>query len=161
QDYRRQGDIFQLMTPSMLPKLKNLRSKEGVVFIVGTNYCDLIDPAAKRPGRIDYQFLVTPPDSKQRATIIRQHLAKLTKSTLGYNVANKLSESDWADLSKRTALAVFNELVQWLQGVVARLPTTKIDKTTLISHLGEGFGNQPPGTVRLLSYGSRFRWAQA
>src|SRR3982751_3857237 len=39
-DYRRQGDIFQLMTPSMLPKLKDLRSAEGVIFVIGTNFAD-------------------------------------------------------------------------------------------------------------------------
>jgi hypothetical protein len=79
--YREQGDLFQFMTPGMLPKLNNLRKAARVIFLIGTNYADRIDPAAKRKGRIDDQLLVTPPDLRQRRNILQDLL--LRKFNLG------------------------------------------------------------------------------
>jgi hypothetical protein len=59
--YHKQSDAFQFMTPSMLVKLKELRSTDQTIFIIATNYYERIDPAARRAGRVDYQYLVMPP----------------------------------------------------------------------------------------------------
>lgn len=64
--YERQQDIFQFMTPSMLPKLRRLHQLETSIFIVATNYEERIDPAAKRSGRVDDPILVSPPDYAAR-----------------------------------------------------------------------------------------------
>jgi ATPase family associated with various cellular activities (AAA) len=167
KDYRGQGDIFQLMTPSMLPKLKRLRERKRVVVVVNTNYADRIDPAAKRPGRIDQQFLVAPPDLKQRNGIIRFLLQKETEDIWGedhdwFKLAGDVTKRDVAGLSKRTALAVFTELAQWIRGVVRGLPDGKAKptKATLLKELADAYDDLPSGTVRLLSYDSRFRRAQ-
>src|SRR5665648_1162 len=64
--YQKQSDLFQFMTPSMLVKLKDLRTKGKIIFIIATNYEERIDMAIKRTGRIDQKFLVLPPDKSGR-----------------------------------------------------------------------------------------------
>lgn len=68
--YSHQETVFQFMTPGMLTKLNDLRRSERVIFAIGTNYENRIDPAIKRTGRIDRRYLVLPPDAKARRRII-------------------------------------------------------------------------------------------
>ncbi len=72
--YLQQGDMFQFMTPSMLPKLRSLHDKGSVIFFINTNYEERIDNAAVRPGRIDKRLLVGPPDRASRTEIIKRKL---------------------------------------------------------------------------------------
>jgi SpoVK/Ycf46/Vps4 family AAA+-type ATPase len=72
EHYRRQGTLFQFLTPGMLTKFNDLRSKKQSIFIIATNFANRIDPAIKRPGRIDKQYLLLPPDFLKRKQIIQQ-----------------------------------------------------------------------------------------
>jgi len=49
-------------------------SNEGVYVLAATNAPWDIDPALRRPGRLDRTLLVTPPDEPARAAIIEYHL---------------------------------------------------------------------------------------
>jgi ATPase family protein associated with various cellular activities (AAA) len=70
-EYQKQGDVFQFMTPSMLPKLTALRQRGSVVsFAIATNYADRIDPAIARKGRIDESFVIAPPNLYARLQIL-------------------------------------------------------------------------------------------
>lgn len=68
--YSEQGDMFQFMTPSMLVKIKDLRDKNNIIFIIATNYEERIDKAIKRAGRIDNKFLVLPPCKNTREKVL-------------------------------------------------------------------------------------------
>jgi len=68
--YRRQEDLFQLLTPGMLTKLNDLAKAKRVLFVVATNYYEHIDRAIKRPGRIDARYLVLPPGRSQRRAFL-------------------------------------------------------------------------------------------
>lgn len=68
--YRDQDTLFQFLTPGMLTKFNELRKLQQIIFIVATNYENRIDPAIKRPGRIDRRYLLLPPDGTKRAEII-------------------------------------------------------------------------------------------
>jgi hypothetical protein len=59
--YRDQDSLFQFLTPGMLTKVNDLRKFKRSIFIVATNYADRIDPAIKRTGRIDKQYLLPLP----------------------------------------------------------------------------------------------------
>ena len=83
-DYSRQDDMFQLMTPSMLPKLKTLRSKQGCIFIIATNYLERIEPAAVRVGRVDEQLLVGLPNLKSRCSILKKEIKSALRSIEGF-----------------------------------------------------------------------------
>lgn len=81
--YSKQETPYQFTTPGMLTKLADLWAAKRVIFIIATNYEYRIDPAIKRTGRIDNQYLLLPPDAAGRAKIIRDELAsKLTKAEL-------------------------------------------------------------------------------
>lgn len=70
--YHKQSDLFQFMTPSMLVKLKDLRTKQKIIFIIATNYEERIDMAIKRIGRIDEKYLVLPPDRNGRKNLFNK-----------------------------------------------------------------------------------------
>ncbi len=72
--YDNQDDMFQMMTPSMLPKLKELREKESSIFVIATNYFERIERAAVRAGRVDDAFLVGLPDFEARKAILYAQL---------------------------------------------------------------------------------------
>jgi SpoVK/Ycf46/Vps4 family AAA+-type ATPase len=48
---------------------------EGVFVLAATNQPWDVDPALRRPGRLDRTILVLPPDEEARAAILRSHLA--------------------------------------------------------------------------------------
>jgi cytidylate kinase len=75
-EYTKQSDIFQFMTPSMLVKIKDLRTKGKIIFIIATNYEERIDMAIKRTGRIDEKYLVLPPSRNQRERLLIKEAKK-------------------------------------------------------------------------------------
>jgi hypothetical protein len=84
RDRAQMGDqersVFSFLTPSFLTKLQDFREeakKREYIFIIGTNYLDNIDPAARRSGRIDRQWLIAYPDNKSRAHIMIKDLISL------------------------------------------------------------------------------------
>lgn len=66
-----QDTVFRFMTPGMLTKLNNLRSAKRSIFIMATNYAYRIDPAIRRTGRIDENYLLLPPDASSRQRMIK------------------------------------------------------------------------------------------
>jgi hypothetical protein len=70
--YRDQDSLFQFLTPGMLTKINDLRKCRRSIFIIATNYADRIDPAIKRTGRIDKQYLLPLPNAKRRIAILTQ-----------------------------------------------------------------------------------------
>ncbi len=61
--------MLQFLIPGMLPKLQQLKKygeKNKLIFIIATNYSDRLDEAVIRPGRIDRQFIMPPPDKPSR-----------------------------------------------------------------------------------------------
>jgi ATPase family associated with various cellular activities (AAA) len=76
---RERRSVFSFLTPSFLTKLQDFRDqakKNEFIFILGTNYYDRIDAAAKRSGRIDRAFVVAYPDLPSRSYIILRLLLK-------------------------------------------------------------------------------------
>jgi hypothetical protein len=69
--YQDQESLFQFLTPGMLTKINDLRKAEKSIFIIATNYANRIDPAIKRTGRIDKQYLVSLPDKLRRVITLR------------------------------------------------------------------------------------------
>ncbi len=87
-EYGAQSDLFQFMTPSMLPKLQGLNDQGGNIVCIATNYAWRIDRAITRPGRIDNRFLLLPPDRAKRESIVMALLSRQGKpDDLGRRVA--------------------------------------------------------------------------
>lgn len=74
-----QDTVFKFMTPGMLTKLNNLRRAKRSIFIMATNYAYRIDPAIRRTGRIDENYLLLPPDAASRRRMLRGFLGEAIK----------------------------------------------------------------------------------
>ncbi|WP_295692301.1 AAA family ATPase [Lapillicoccus sp.] len=83
----------------LLTELDGISGQNEGVFVVGaTNQPWDVDPALRRPGRLDRTLLVLPPDQPARESIFRHHLAQrpvegidlgwLAKSTDGFSGAD-------------------------------------------------------------------------
>ncbi len=84
---------------ALLEELDGVASQnEGVFVLAATNQPWDIDPALRRPGRLDRTVLVLPPDDEARRAIFRHHLARrpvegvdlaeLARNTEGYSGAD-------------------------------------------------------------------------
>lgn len=80
----------------ILEMLDGSSRREGVVVIAATNHPDNIDPALKRPGRLDRHFAVELPEYDDRKKILALHLgmelpanvlATAARATVGYSGA--------------------------------------------------------------------------
>ena len=118
--YRKQDTLFQFLTPGMLTKINDLRSRKRAIFIIATNYENRIDPAIKRAGRIDQKYLLLAPDLAKRKAIIKKHLEKR------FGDASKFA----GDLDGMAKAALYLSAVEII-GEVARLPKSADSKVVI------------------------------
>ncbi|TBZ57131.1 AAA family ATPase [Rhizobium leguminosarum bv. viciae] len=59
---------------ALLELLDGSGGREGVIVVAATNYPEQVDPALRRPGRLDRHAVIELPDEDTRATIIAMHL---------------------------------------------------------------------------------------
>jgi len=88
-----QDTVFKFMTPGMLTKLNNLRRAKRSIFVMATNYAYRIDPAIRRTGRIDENYLLLPPDAGSRRAMLERLLEKAPETSALKPKA--LTEQDW------------------------------------------------------------------
>ena len=65
----------------LLVEMDGFESNEGVILIAATNRPDVLDPALLRPGRFDRRVVVSQPDVKGRAEILKVHTRKTPLSS--------------------------------------------------------------------------------
>ncbi|XP_058524487.1 ATPase family AAA domain-containing protein 2 isoform X2 [Ochotona princeps] len=92
----RQDQIHSSIVSTLLALMDGLDSRGEIVVIGATNRLDSIDPALRRPGRFDREFLFTLPDKDARKEILKIHtrdwnpkpldtfLDELAESCVGY-----------------------------------------------------------------------------
>lgn len=59
---------------ALLECLDGTSARDGVVVVGATNHPDKIDPAVRRPGRLDRHVIIDLPNQDDRLAILRQHL---------------------------------------------------------------------------------------
>ncbi|XP_024147335.1 ATPase family AAA domain-containing protein 2B [Oryzias melastigma] len=69
----RQDQIHSSIVSTLLALMDGLDSRGEIVVIGATNRLDSIDPALRRPGRFDREFLFSLPDKKARKQILKIH----------------------------------------------------------------------------------------
>ncbi|GAB3147517.1 AAA family ATPase [Microbacterium neimengense] len=108
---------------SLLEELDGLGSdNEGVFVLAATNQPWDVDPALRRPGRLDRTLLVLPPDAEARQAILRHHLAG--RPVEGVDLAALAAATEGfsgADLAYVCELASENALLESSRSGVARL----------------------------------------
>jgi SpoVK/Ycf46/Vps4 family AAA+-type ATPase len=148
--YGNQSDTFQFMTPGMLTKLADLRKTKRVVFLIGTNYEEHIDAAAKRVGRLDDRLMLPPPDFAGRVAIFRRLL-----TNAGIAVGS-LTDEALRPAARATALMVFSELKQVAESAVRQLtPAEKVDGDRGVQAVSLAAAHAPRPAISLESYRSR------
>ncbi len=130
--YMDQSDMFQFMTPSMLVKIKDLREKNNIIFIIATNYEERIDKAIKRIGRIDNSFLVLPPCKDTRKNIFYDIISKQEKKDIKDEQEKKALEAAWKKIKGKeiedviinsTALYTYKEFEKLIYSLIDELKT--------------------------------------
>lgn len=108
---------------SLLEELDGLGSdNEGVFVLAATNQPWDVDPALRRPGRLDRTLLVLPPDAEARQAILRHHLAG--RPVEGVDLSALAAATDGfsgADLAYVCELASENALLESSRSGVPRL----------------------------------------
>ena len=103
------GGVADRVLSQILTELDGIRPLKQVIVLAATNRPDLVDPALRRPGRIDRCVYVTLPDAEARREILHIH----TRNTpLGPDVdlnaiadcADGFSGAEIAALSRESAL---------------------------------------------------------
>uniref|UniRef100_A0A3Q1KH34 ATPase family AAA domain-containing protein 2 n=1 Tax=Anabas testudineus TaxID=64144 RepID=A0A3Q1KH34_ANATE len=76
----RQDQIHSSIVSTLLALMDGLDGRGEVVVIGATNRLDSIDPALRRPGRFDREFLFSLPDREARKDILKIHTRQWTPS---------------------------------------------------------------------------------
>ena len=150
--YLAQGDIFKLITPGMLTKLNDLTEHKEVVFVIATNYFERIDPAIRRPGRINEQLLILPPDSEQRMRFLTEGREDESSQSKGpvFPRWQSLSSTAKDDVVNRTALYSYGELL----GLAKRLGDVGAEGDELQREIVARC-SEVPSTISIASYKNR------
>ncbi|XP_007435947.1 ATPase family AAA domain-containing protein 2 isoform X2 [Python bivittatus] len=74
----RQDQIHSSIVSTLLALMDGLDNRGEIVVIGATNRLDSIDPALRRPGRFDREFLFTLPDKDARKEILKIHTREWT-----------------------------------------------------------------------------------
>jgi transitional endoplasmic reticulum ATPase len=108
------------LVAQFLSLLDGLRPLEGVTLIGTTNLLSRIDPALRRPGRLDLELYVGPPDGAERTEILSWYLDRMPLTAEARQATGVLAESTWgylpADLMAICRQAGFNALSRELGG---------------------------------------------
>lgn len=154
QRYLEQGDILQLMTPSMLTKLNELRRKKKLIFVISTNYYERIDRAIRRPGRIDNHFLIPPFDQESRVALLKHFICqKMGEKGKDWKPPYEY-EKQLNGIARQNPLLVFEEIKHAYDKSMSRLGDED-DISTLLSHLEEEIARVRP-SIAVESYENRF-----
>jgi cell division protease FtsH len=87
------GEEAEKTLTELLVQLDGGHSNEGILFIAATNRKDMLDEAFLRPGRIDFSFHVSLPDTKGRKEIIDIHTKDKLLADDVYTSLDDLAES--------------------------------------------------------------------
>jgi len=126
----RTQSIFSFLTPSFLTKIQDLREeadRKSYIFVVGTNYFDRIDEAAKRRERIDRQFMVIYPDRASRVAIARAALAGKRLEFLA-GAGEKEGEELVGGIGDASELFSYNMLVDLCKWIVTQNERGQVER---------------------------------
>ncbi|MEM7583317.1 MAG: AAA family ATPase [Acidobacteriota bacterium] len=68
-----QGDVERRIVAQLLTLLDGLEQRQGVLVLAATNLPDMLDPALRRPGRLDREIVIPVPDRIGRQQILAVH----------------------------------------------------------------------------------------
>ena len=117
------------------------------VFLLGTTADpSLLDPALRRPGRLDEEVEIPIPDEKTRAKIWKFHIERLRKEDISLDVSSEEDLSNLASLAKgftgADCLLAIKEATR-----IALKDTSKVPPTVTMDVLKAAIGTTKPSTI--------------
>jgi transitional endoplasmic reticulum ATPase len=145
---RDSGHSDARMGTQLLSLLDGLVSMEDVIVIGTTNRANALDPALRRPGRLDREIFMGPPDAPGRLEILRIHTRGMPLSDPAQDFLTELARithgftgADLVDLVREAGLHALRRLLgpglQDLDRSDATLQRASVDETDLRYALGQ------------------------
>lgn len=102
------------VTTQVITEMERIGTTDQVFVIATTNQPGSIDPALRRPGRLDMEIPVNLPDTAERKEIFEKHLRKVkTDADVDLdNLAKQSDEFSGADIAESCRRAIFQALKQ-------------------------------------------------
>lgn len=126
---------------ALLTEMDGFSSDESIVIIAATNFPELLDHAATRPGRFDRHVEILPPDRNAREEILRLRarnkrlahvdfsaLAKKTAGMNGAHLAIIMNEAAILAVKERAYEIGNSHIEEALARVIAGLKHTRVDE---------------------------------
>uniref|UniRef100_A0A8K9XVM4 ATPase family AAA domain-containing protein 2 n=1 Tax=Oncorhynchus mykiss TaxID=8022 RepID=A0A8K9XVM4_ONCMY len=136
----RQDQIHSSIVSTLLALMDGLDSRGEIVVIGATNRLDSIDPALRRPGRFDREFLFNLPDRKARRQILEIH-TRDWNPRLAEQFVNELAEkcvgycgADIKALCTEAALVALRRCYPQIYGSSVKL---QLDVSTIVLEPGD------------------------
>ncbi|XP_063087899.1 ATPase family AAA domain-containing protein 2B isoform X5 [Cavia porcellus] len=131
----RQDQIHSSIVSTLLALMDGLDNRGEIVVIGATNRLDSIDPALRRPGRFDREFLFNLPDQKARKHILQIHTRdwnpKLSDAFLG-ELAEKCVGYCGADIKALCTEAALTALRRRYPQIYASSHKLQLDVSSIV-----------------------------
>ncbi|XP_049369548.1 calmodulin-interacting protein 111 isoform X1 [Solanum verrucosum] len=111
-------ELSQRMVATLLNLMDGIRRSDGVLVIAATNRPDSVEPALRRPGRLDREIEIGVPSARQRYEILQALLAEMEHALLDKDVHDLATTThgfvgaDLAALCNEAALNCLREHVE-------------------------------------------------
>ena len=117
----------------LLVEMDGFGKAEGVIVLAATNRPDILDPALRRPGRVDREIYVGRPDSKGREEILKVHardkklgedvdlhkIALTTQGFTGADLSNHLNEAAILATRAQRPIIIGSDVSEAMMKVIA------------------------------------------
>jgi len=146
--------VERRVVAQLLALLDGLQTRGQIVIIGATNVPSTLDPALRRPGRLDREITVGVPDRQGRLEILNVHtrgmplsegvdLGKLAELTYGFVGA------DLAALCREAAMATLRELMPEVRADLEFVPSDLLDRLKVrAEHFMEALKEVEPSAIR-------------
>ncbi len=109
------GEVERRVVSQLLTMLDGLKSRGKVVVIGATNRPNALDPALRRPGRLDREIAINPPNKEGRLTILKIHTRNMPLEKVELNelaaITHGFVGADMAALCKEAAMNVLRKVL--------------------------------------------------
>ena len=139
--------IYARILSQLVREIDNLRDVKGVILVGATNRPERVEPALLRSGRFDYVVQFTPPDTRERAAILRLRCRQvpLAEDVDLDDLARRTDGLTGADLESACKKATLLAIADFQRGGRGSTFEVRAGDFTTVLDAGPGRPSQQPG----------------